>query len=127
VVVTLAPEKLEALRRICSKYGVNATFFVVGDWAEKYPESVKALYDAGNEVMSHSNKHKHMPALSKADIIADLTACNARIAAVTGVTPTLFRPPYGDYNDTLITAVSEMEMKTIQWDVELLECTSSAC
>jgi len=114
-------EDTQQLIDTLGNYGVSATFFVVGDWAGKYPESVKALYDAGHEVMSHSNKHNHMPALSKDDIIADLTTCNERIAAVTGVTPTLFRAPYGDYNDTLISAVSEMGMKTIQWDVDSLD------
>ena len=43
---------------------MKATFFVVGDWVDKYPESVKALHDAGHEVMNHSNTHAHYPQLS---------------------------------------------------------------
>ena len=50
-------EDTQQLIDILGKYGVSATFFVVGDWAEKYPESVKALHDAGHEVMNHSNHH----------------------------------------------------------------------
>ena len=48
---------------ILGKYKVKATFFVVGDWVDKYPESGKALHDAGHEVMNHSNTHAHMSAL----------------------------------------------------------------
>ena len=52
------------------------------DWAEKYPESVKALHDAGHEVMSHSNHHDHYNALTADQVVADVTACNEKIAAM---------------------------------------------
>ena len=61
---------------ILGKYGVKATFFVVGEWAEKYPSSVKALHDAGHEVMNHSNTHEHFTKLSSDMIIADINECN---------------------------------------------------
>ena len=50
-------EDTQKLIDILSAFGVRTTFFVVGDWAEKYPESVKALHEAGHEVMSHSAHH----------------------------------------------------------------------
>ena len=52
-------EDTQELIDILNKYNINATFFVVGQWVDKYPESVKALHDAGNEVMSHSDDHAH--------------------------------------------------------------------
>lgn len=55
-------EDTQTLIDILEKFHVKTTFFVVGDWAEKYPESVKALHDAGHEVMSHSNHHDHSTA-----------------------------------------------------------------
>lgn len=119
-------EDTQQLIDIFDKYNIKVTFFVVGDWVTKYPESVKALYDAGHEVMNHSDDHAHFNALSREAIIADITACNEKIAAVTGVTPTLFRPPYGEYNDHVITTVRSMGMEPIQWDVETLE-TPSMC
>ena len=48
-------EDTQQLIDILGKYNIKATFFVVGEWVDKYPESVKALHDAGHEVMSHSN------------------------------------------------------------------------
>lgn len=109
------------LIEILERYNVKATFFVVGDWARAYPESVKQLSDAGHEIMSHSNKHAHMTELSRRQILDDLTACNEAIAAITGVTPTLFRCPYGEYDDKVVLAVRELGMETIQWDVEPLD------
>mgnify|MGYP002231296148 CR=1 FL=1 len=61
-------EDTQTLIDILGKYNVHATFFVVGEWVDKYPESVKALADAGNEVMNHSSTHPHMAQLSAEQI-----------------------------------------------------------
>ena len=114
-------EDTQQLIDILGQYGITATFFVVGDWADKYPESVKALHDAGHEVMNHSNTHAHYPQLSAEEIIADLNACNDKIEAITGVRPTLVRLPYGDYDDKSISAVRSIGMEPIQWDVDSLD------
>lgn len=111
-------EDTQTLIDILGRYDVKATFFVVGDWATKYPESVKALADAGHEIMNHSDKHKHMTQLSVEQIVADVTACNDKVAAVTGVSPTLFRAPYGEYDDKVVTTLRGMGMEVVQWDVE---------
>ena len=114
-------EDTQQLIDILGRYDVKATFFVVGEWVDKYPESVKALSDAGHEVMNHSNTHAHFSQLSTDEIIADVTACNDKIEAVTGVRPTLIRPPYGEYDDHVITAIRSMGMEPIQWDVDSLD------
>ena len=111
-------EDTQTLIDILAARGVRTTFFVVGDWAERYPESVKALADAGHEVMSHSSHHDHFSKLSTEQIQTDLTACGEKIAAVTGVTPTLFRCPYGEYDDHVITAVRALGIEPVQWSVE---------
>ena len=114
-------EDTQQLIDILARYNVHATFFVVGEWVDKYPESVKALHDAGHEVMNHSDSHDHLPQLSAEEIVADLNACNDKIEAVTGVRPTLVRPPYGDYDDNAILAIRSMGMEPIQWDVDSLD------
>ncbi len=114
-------EDTQQLIDILEQYNVKATFFVVGDWVEKYPESVKALHDAGHEVMNHSNTHAHFNSLSAEEIIADVEACNDKIEAVTGVRPTLIRCPYGEYDDHVISAIRSIGMEPIQWDVDSLD------
>ncbi|MEG1989353.1 MAG: polysaccharide deacetylase family protein, partial [Oscillibacter sp.] len=106
---------------ILANYKVQATFFVVGDWVSKYPESVKALAEAGHEVMSHSDTHAHYNALSTEEITADLNASNDKIEAVTGLRPTLVRCPYGEYDNHVVTAVRDLGMEPIQWDVDSLD------
>jgi polysaccharide deacetylase family sporulation protein PdaB len=114
-------EDTATLIEILGKYDVKATFFVVGQWVDNYPQSVKQLSDAGHEVMNHSSEHDHFSQLSTEEIIADVTACNEKIAAITGVTPTLFRAPYGEYDDHVIAALNSLNMNTIQWDVDSLD------
>ena len=114
-------EDTQMLIDILGKYNVKATFFVVGAWVDKYPESVKALADAGHEVMNHSNTHAHMSQLSRDEIIADVNACNDKVETVTGVRPTLIRPPYGEYDDNVISAIRSIGMEPIQWDVDSLD------
>lgn len=118
-------EDTQQIIDILAKYNVKATFFVVGEWVDKYPESVKALHDAGHEIMNHSSDHDHFNSLSAEEIIADLNACNDKIEAVTGERPTLFRCPYGEYDDHVINAVRSIGMEPIQWDVEALAAASS--
>ena len=114
-------EDTEQLIEILEKYNVKATFFVVGEWVDKYPDSVKALSDAGHEVMNHSNTHPHMTQISKEKMKEEVDACNDKITKVTGKRPNLFRAPYGDYNNDVVQAVRECGCYTIQWDVDSLD------
>ena len=116
-------EDTQQLIDILGKYNVKATFFVVGDWVDKYPESVKALHDAGHEVMSHSTHHDHYNSLTSSQIVADIQESCDKIEAVTGCSPTLIRCPYGEYDDHVISAVRSLGMEPIQWDVEQPEMT----
>ena len=99
---------------------------MVGAWVDKYPESVKALSDAGHEVMNHSATHPHMPDLSTEQMTAEVQSCNEKIKAITGVQPTLFRPPYGDYNNAVISTMRSIGMYCIQWDVDSLDWRNPA-
>ena len=114
-------EETPQLLEILDKYEVKATFFLVGDWVDKYPESVRALADAGNEVMNHSTSHAHFSKLSHNEIVRDVNLCSDKIEQITGVRPTLFRCPYGEYDDHVIQAVNSLGMTAVQWDVDSLD------
>ena len=114
-------EQTQTLLDILKDKNVKSTFFLVGMWVDKYPESVKAIFDAGHDVGNHSNTHPHLPKLSKDKITAEIDDCNNKIEKITGNRPILFRPPYGDYNNDVIDATSELNMHCIQWDVDSLD------
>ncbi len=114
-------EETQKLIDILAEYNVKTTFFLVGAWVDKYPDSVKALVAAGHEVCNHSNTHPHMPKLSEAEMAKQITDCNDKIKAITGVSPPLLRPPYGDYSNAVINTVNGLKMYPIQWDVDSLD------
>ena len=99
---------------------------MVGAWVDKYPDSVKQLSDAGHQIMNHSNTHPYMTKIDATQKIDELNSCNKKIYEITGVSPTLFRPPYGDYDNATIDAVESLGMHTIQWDVDSLDWKDNA-
>lgn len=114
-------EDTQTLIDILSAHDVRATFFLVGQWVEKYPESVQALAAAGEEVMNHSETHPHLNALTTDGVQQEVSACADRIEALTGARPTLFRCPYGEYDDHVIEAIRALGVTPIQWDVDSLD------
>ena len=96
--------------RLLDSYGVKATFFCVGTWVEAHPDAVKKLHDAGHEIMNHSDKHPHITNISEEKFIEDTLACNERIKAITGVEPTLYRGPYGEYDNKTVAAIEKLGM-----------------
>lgn len=116
----------QTLIDILAEYDVPATFFIVGAWVDKYPESVKALHDAGHQIQNHSNTHPYMSRLSSEQMVNEIENCNKKIAEITGVTPTLLRPPYGDYDNSVISTVESCDMYTIQWSVDSLDWKDTA-
>lgn len=111
----------EDLLGILKMYDVKATFFLVGFWVDKFPEMVKRIDEEGHEIGNHSSKHPHMSQLSKEQIADELKKTSDKIEALTNKKVTLFRPPFGDYNNRVIETSREMGIQVIQWDVDSLD------
>ena len=100
---------------------VKAAFFVVGDWVDKYPDAVKLMYENGMDIGNHSDSHAHVNNLSYDANIEDMKKCNEKIQNITGEDVKLYRGPYGEYNNTVISAAKSLNMQTIQWDTDSLD------
>lgn len=111
----------DKLLQVLEREQVHATFFMVEFWAEKYPDYVKKIDEAGHEIGTHSATHSYMSKFSEEQIRAELASSSEAIETVTGKRPELFRAPYGDYNDRLIRTAREEGFYTIQWDVDSLD------
>lgn len=114
-------DKTEEILEVLSDYNATATFFLVGFWAEKYPEMTKKIDQAGMEIGTHSNTHPDMVKLSAETIENELNSSMQKITSITGKEIKLFRPPYGSYNNTLIDVCDKLHLKVIQWDVDSLD------
>ena len=100
------------------QHDIKATFFLCGVWVEAYPEQVKAIAEQGHEIGNHSLTHPHMNKLDAAAIQKEISDLDDKIEALTGKRCTLFRAPYGEYNDTVIKAVRDFGYEPIQWNLD---------
>lgn len=114
-------EDTAELLEILAEFNAHVTVFAVGDWVRKYPESVKAFYDAGHTIGNHSDSHKAYSELTYDELLADMEACSAAIESCTGARPRVLRAPSGDYTDDTITAAEALGMQTVQWSVDSLD------
>lgn len=114
-------DKTIAILDILDKYKVKTTFFLVGLWVDKYPELVKEISARGHEIGNHSDSHAHMSKQSESQIIAELSGMSDKVEKLTGKRPTLFRPPYGEYNDLVIKTARRQGYEAVQWSIDSLD------
>ena len=100
------------------KYGCHATFCTVGNLVNARADTVKRASDLGCEVIGHSWDHRDLTKLSEEEIKKELEDTRAAIEAATGVSPRLYRPPYGAVNDTLRSVSAELGDAMICWSVD---------
>ena len=102
---------------------VKITFFMVGDWVDKFPEAVKKIADAGHEIGNHSNTHPHVNNLSTDENIKQIQDASNKIEKITGSKTTLYRAPYGEYNNIVIRAAKSANHIPIQWNLDTVDYT----
>lgn len=111
----------DELLNVMQQNDVRCTFFAVEFWVRRYPEYVEKIVSYGHEMGTHSRTHPYMSTLSKEQIMDELSTSRAAIEEITKKKVTLFRPPYGDYNNLLVDTCNEMGLYPIQWDVDSLD------
>ena len=103
---------------ILKRFGIKATFFCVGQHIRRYPDYVRQEYANGNLVEDHTWTHPDLQLLSSADVAKQLASTANEIEQVTGVMPTLFRPPYGLFNWSIFAQARRMALSSIIWNVD---------
>lgn len=114
-------DKTKQILDVCDKYNVKVTFFLVGFWTEKYPELVKEIADRGHAIGTHSETHPKMTGLSAAKQQTELVSSVKKITDITFKDVKIFRPPFGDYDNSVIETATSLGLSTIQWSVDSLD------
>ncbi|MGN1297929.1 MAG: polysaccharide deacetylase family protein [Clostridia bacterium] len=116
-------DDIDSILETLKNNDTKITFFMVGDWIEKFPDSVKKISEAGHEIASHSDTHPHVNQLSYEKNIEEIEKSNEKIEKITGSRTNIYRPPYGEYNDTVIKAAEDKGYYCIQWNLDTLDYT----
>jgi len=112
------PENTVALLDALAERGVRATFFLLGSEIERYPHVVERMHAEGHSIGNHSFSHPEFTRMGAQNIINELNKTSDRIENITGERPSLHRPPYGSFNDQVLTIVEDMGMSAILWSVD---------
>ena len=114
-------EDTQKLLNILKEENVKVTFFMTGGWVESYPDDVKAILADGHDLGNHSENHKNMSQLSNEEQKNEIMSVHEKVKELTGYEMFLFRPPYGDYDNSVILNAKECGYFPIQWDVDSLD------
>ena len=114
-------EDIDLILETLNNNEVKCTFFVVGEWAGEHQDAVKKIFNNGHEIANHSYSHPHVNNLSYDENVEEIKKCNNLIEKITGQRPTLYRGPYGEYNNTVIQATTDTNSKAIQWSIDSLD------
>lgn len=113
----ITPKILKTL----GEHNAHATFFVLGQWAQRHPDLLKEMGEAGHAIGSHSFSHPARPSAEKA--AWELEKTDAIIQEATGRKPALFRPPYGITNNSLTSLALQQHYAVILWTVSSADTT----
>lgn len=103
---------------ILNEYDIKATFFVLGERVEKYPEILKSIHENGHEVGNHSWSHKYFPKLSKEGMKKEVSMTEKIIVETIGEYSPVFRPPYGALNNPGKELISSLGYNIVNWSVD---------
>ena len=114
-------DKTQFILDTFDEYGVKATFFLCGYWTDRYPDDVKMIAERGHEIGNHSATHPHMNSISKEQMRKETVEYDDKIEKLAGKRCKVFRAPFGEYNDTVITTMRSLGYEVIQWDIDTMD------
>ena len=114
-------EEVYRILDVLEKYGAQCTFFIGGCWADDNVDCLQAIVQKGHEIGNHGYFHKDQDKLDLLQNKKEISDCNKFIYMATGITPTLFAPPSGAYNEHTLSACESLNMKTVLWSRDTID------
>ncbi len=112
-----SPRNTPALLDLLAAHNVCATFFLIGEHVRKYPDLARRVASAGHVIGNHTMMHPNLARKSLRRVREELTLCQSMIEDTTGVTPRLFRPPYGARRPDVLRTARSLGLVPVMWNV----------
>jgi peptidoglycan-N-acetylglucosamine deacetylase len=112
-----APPFTEQILDILAEHGISATFFLCGKNVERHPEIARRMVREGHTIGNHTYSHPILMGRSRRFMAGEIDRAQEAIERITGVRPTLFRPPYGARWFGLMPVLRERGLKMVMWSV----------
>ncbi len=111
-------QNTEEILSVLEEYGVKATFFVIGKNAQRDPERIRSIWEAGHEIGNHTYTHAYISKLEEAQIRSEIQKTEDVLFEITGEKTRVFRPPGGFYDDKSVKILEEMGYRSILWSLD---------
>ncbi len=121
---TYGDNQTNTLLDILRRNNIKATFFLAGIWIENYPQLTRNIAAAGHEIANHTYTHPHLPQLSLSQVANQIVSTGNIIRNTVGKTPYLLRPPFGEYDQSVLNTAARLGYLTIMWTVDSLDWQS---
>ena len=112
------PRMTREILGILKEYGITATFFVIGQNAVNYPDTMKLLVESGCEIGNHTYSHENFKNMSPCEMYEQFRKCTEILSERFSVEPTLMRPPQGVCAEGVYSAAREMDYDIILWSID---------
>ena len=103
---------------ILEEYGIKATFFMVGENVEYYPEAARAVTEAGHEIANHTFSHRKFGRMSEEEMRREILSCQDALEAMDETAPRFIRPPEGEMSPVMRRVAGTLDFRIILWDVD---------
>lgn len=107
-----------AILNVLKEYEIQATFFVIGENAEKDPDRIRSIFDAGHEIGNHTYSHIYISKVPESTLRNEIEKTENILMKITGERPHVFRPPGGFYNDASLAVLDSLGYKCVLWSVD---------
>jgi len=116
-----SPKYTPKILAILDRYHIKATFFVMGIFAKRYPELIKAIQEHGNVIANHSMSHPYLTRVYGKKLYYQVVEPNVIIKKITGYTPVCLRPPFGLTNGRVKKFIESQHMRQVMWDLNTFD------
>jgi len=106
---------------ILERYDGRATFFVVGNRLEAHRNTVERAANLGNEIANHTQTHPRLTLQTDSQVASEIQSASAAITSITGISPPIFRPPFGATDERIINISAELGYGIVKWNVDPLD------
>ncbi len=113
-----SPVYTPQILRLLSRYGITASFSMIGRNVAAHPALAREVAAAGHVIVNHTWTHANLPLLAPLALADQMNRASDTIARATGTRPTMFRAPYGAWSPAVLARCQQMRLMPLAWSVD---------
>jgi peptidoglycan-N-acetylglucosamine deacetylase len=114
------------LLNLLARHKAKATFFVIGKYARRRPDIVRAIHQAGHAIGNHTYSHPNLILVSSAHVRQELDDCRKALEDAIGSAAPLFRPPFGGRRPAVLRAARSRGLTPVMWSVTAYDWSANS-